>query len=344
MCGIRHADAEAAGAFLDSAVMNFDRTLHALRTLLAVALLSLAWPLASAQDKPLRIVVGSTPGGLPDLMARSFGQFVTKRTGQPAVVENIPGASGKLAADAVLRGPADGHTLLVCFYGPAGLTPAYQADSAKSGAEGFDAVGIFGYATAVIVTAADSPWKTLPELGETARRETLSFGSAGGATVVRLYSELIGLSMGAKFTHVPYKGLAPALTDVAAGNVAFAITTMPPALPLLAAGRLRPLAVTTGTNQPSLVGVPTISQAGLKEADLNTWYGLWVKAGAPREVTLRLNGLLAAYMKDPETLRIMSAGGIIPAGAVTPEETESRLKADIAVWRSVVQRLALKLE
>ena len=323
---------------LDWAAMKILRTF--------IALLSFLTAVASAvaQDKPLRIVVGSTPGGIPDLLARSFGQYVTRRSGQPVVVDNVPGASGKLASDAVARSAADGHTLLVCFYGPAGLTPAYATDPAAHGAEGFGAIGIFGYATAVIVTAANSPWNTMAELGDYARKSNLSFGSAGAATVVRLYSELLGLSMGTSFTHVPYKGLAPALTDVAAGNVAFAITTMPPALPLISGGRLKALAVTTGTNVPALAGVPTISQAGMKEADLNTWYGLWTRAGAPRGTVLRLNALLADYLKDLDTAKVMATAGIIPAGPTSPEETQSRLRADIAQWRSVVQRAGLKLD
>ena len=292
--------------------------MKSLRTFIAILSLLAALPAALAQDKPLRIVVGSTPGGIPDLLARSFGQYLTRRTGQPVVVDNVPGASGKLASDAVARSPADGHTLLVCFYGPAGLTPAYGPDPAAHGAEGFGAVGIFGYATAVIVSAANAPWNSLAELGEHARKGQLSFGSAGAATVVRLYSELLGLSMGTRFTHVPYKGLAPALTDVAAGTVDFAITTMPPALPLISGGRLKALAVTTGTQVPSLAGVPTISQAGMKEADLNTWYGLWARAGAPRATVSRLNGLLADYLKDPEAARVMAAAGIVPAGPASP--------------------------
>lgn len=338
MSGIHPPDGGGSARLLDCPAMS------TVRTFLVLLFVALAHPFAAAQDKPLRIVVGSTPGGIPDLLARSFGQYVTRRTGQSAVVDNVPGASGKLAADAVQRAPADGHTLLVCFYGPAGLNPAYEADASKAGAEGFGAVGIFGYATGAIVTATGAPWKTMAELGEHARRGNLSFGSAGAATVVRLYSELIAMSMEAKFTHVPYKGLVPALTDVAAGNVAFAFTSLPPALPLIAAGKLRALAVTSGTNVPSLAGVPTVTQAGLKEADLNTWYGLWAKAGAPRESVMRLNGLLADYLNDPETARILATNGIVPAARTSPEETEQRLRADIAVWRSVVQRLGLKLD
>lgn len=317
--------------------------MSAVRTFLTFMALAFAVPFAVAQDNPIRIVVGSTPGGLPDLLARSFGRFVTERTGQGVVVENKPGASGKLAADAVLRAPPDGRTLIVCFYGPGGLNPAYEAGS-NTGAEGFAGVGIFGYAMAAIVTSADSPWKTLTELGEHGRRGPLSFGSAGAATVTRLYSELLGLSMGAKFTHVAYKGLAPALTDVAAGNVAFAITTMPPALPLIAAGKLRALAVTTGTDVPALAGVPTVSQAGVKEADLNTWYGLWTRAGAPTDTISQLNRLMSEYLQAPETAKLMAASGIAPAGQTKPEQVEPRLRADIDVWRSVVQRSGLKLE
>ena len=317
--------------------------MNSARTLIAFALLCITWSFAAAQDKPLRIVVGSTPGGLPDLMARSFGQFVTKRTGQPAVVENIPGASGKLAADAVLRGPADGHTLLVCFYGPAGLTPAYQADSAKSGAEGFDAVGIFGYATAVIVTAADSPWKTLPELGETARRETLSFGSAGGATVVRLYSELIGLSMGAKFTHVPYKGLAPALTDVAAGNVAFAITTMPPALPLLAAGRLRALAVTTPKRLPGWPNVPTMAEAGLPGFEASAWYAVFGPAGMNPEIVQRINNEIQRVMDLPAVRERYAALGLEPLKS-TSAELGDTVKRDLQKWTVFIKERNIKAD
>jgi tripartite-type tricarboxylate transporter receptor subunit TctC len=138
--------------------------------------------------------------------------------------------------------------------------------------------------------------------------------------------------------------MAPMLTDVAAGNLAFAVSTLPPALPLIAAGRLRALAVTTGTTSPALAGVPTVTQAGIKEVDLNTWYGLWAKEGAPPAAVARLNALLTDYLKDPETARLLLNNGIVVAQPVTSKQTEQRLKADMAVWRSVVHRSGLKLE
>ncbi|MBN9428901.1 MAG: tripartite tricarboxylate transporter substrate binding protein [Burkholderiales bacterium] len=298
--------------------------------------------------KPIRIIIGSTPGGLPDRLARLLSEHFATDLGQAAIVENRPGASGKLAADIVLNAPADGLTLTICFLGPAGLLPAFATPPTDAtGAEGFEPVGIIGYGSAVVVTSARNPWQDLREFAAYARanpQAPLSFASAGAATIVRLYGEVIAAKVQRPMMHVAYKGMMPALTDVAAGEISFLVATPPAALPLISSGRLRPLAVTSGFRAPELAQVRTLAEQGFGEVDRPAWYGVYAAAATPPAVVSALNESIGRFITSPRVVAELNQIGLDVAAPMPPAKISALLKDDMSVWKKAVTQLGLKLE
>jgi tripartite-type tricarboxylate transporter receptor subunit TctC len=298
---------------------------------------------AQAQDfpaKPVRIVVGFPPGGGVDTTARVIGQAMSQDLGQPVIVENKPGAAGTIGAADVARSAPDGYSLLVT---PAG----HSIFGAMFKSLPFEPVKSFDWISNVVtvpffvVVPGNSEFKTVADIVAKAKAApgTVSFGSAGQGTTHHLGIELLGTRAGAKFLHVPYRGDAPLVTALLAGEVQFGLATPTLMLENVRTGKLRALAVTTHARSAKLPDVPTVGQALGQTAgnyDVGTWFGIAGPAGMPPSVVARLNGAVKKAVALPEVqARLAGIGGEI--AATTPDEMRDRVARELQTWTETVR-------
>ena len=302
-------------------------------------------PRAAAQSfpsKPIRFLVGFPPGGGADSVARIIGDEMSRSLGQPVIVENKPGATGALVVGDLGKAEADGHVLLV--------TPSSLAVfSAMAKTAPLDDPGSFVWIANVIdmpfyiLVHDDSEVKSLADLVAKAKAApgTLSFGSAGIGSAYHLLVELIGLSTGTKFVHVPYRGDAPLVTDLLGKHIQFAPTTPTGLAGNLEKGRLRALAVTTGKRWPSQPTIPTVAEAlDLKDFDIGTWFAVAGPPRMPKEAVARINTEIArAAGTAGVRSRLDALGGQV--NMFTPEQLQQRAAREFAVLGSVADRISL---
>ncbi|RPH41599.1 MAG: tripartite tricarboxylate transporter substrate binding protein [Burkholderiales bacterium] len=315
---------------------------------LAAAALAAAAPAAHAQawpSKPVRIVVPYPPGGPTDIVARVVGQRLSEKLRQPFVIENRAGAGGNLGAEAAAKAPADGYTLLLGTTAHAinpSLFPALGYDIRKD----FVPVALLTSIPLVLVVPAASQAATVADVVAMAKSKAggLAYASSGNGQSTHLAAEMFASMAGAPMTHVPYKGSAPALVDLAGGQVALMFDTMLSAMPQVKAGRLRAVAVTSAMRAPSAPDVPTVAEAaGLAGYEATAWNGLFAPAGTPPEVAAMLAKSVAQVLAEPEIRQRFAADGAI-VGSGTPAEFGAFVGREIDKWRRVVQRANVKVE
>ncbi|HYF59262.1 MAG TPA: tripartite tricarboxylate transporter substrate-binding protein [Burkholderiaceae bacterium] len=288
------------------------------------------WP-----ARPVRILVGFAPGGSSDVVARLLAQRIQPLLGQPVIVENRVGAGGLVAAEAVARGPADGHTWL--------LVPSGHASQAamlkRMPFDPIDGLGWIGTLTTYpmfVAVAPESPIRTLRDLVERARAAPgkVSFSSVGVGTAHHLIGEWIAAESGVDLVHVPYKGSAAAFADVAAGRVDVMVETATAALPFVRGGRLRAVAVTSEAGRALVPGVPAASET-IPGLEYESWLGVAVAPGTPAPVVDRAGQAIRAVLAQPETIqRLDELGG--KAGPSTPDAFRRRVEQDVARFRRIV--------
>lgn len=312
-------------------------------TLALASLLMLPGGPAQSQDypaKPLRIVVGFPPGGGVDTTARVVAQALSQDLNQAVIVENKPGAAGTIGAAEVARSAPDGYSLLVT---PAGhsIYGAMFKSLPFDPVKGFDWISNIVTVPFFVVVPGNSEFKTLADVVAKAKTApgTVSFGSAGQGTTHHLGIALLGTRAGAKFLHVPYRGDAPLVTALLAGEVQFGLATPTLMLENVKTGRLRALAVTTQERSPKLPDVPTVEQAlgqTVGKYDVGTWFGMAGPAGMPPTVTARLNGAVKKAAALPEVqARLAGVGGEI--AATTPEQMRDRVARELQTWTETVR-------
>ena len=295
---------------------------------------------AAAQDyptHPVKIVVGFPPGGGVDLVARVMAAELTKTLGQPVIVENKPGAAGTIGAGQVAKADADGTTLLVT---PGG----HSLFGAVFGSLPFHTVDSFAWISNVInvpffaVVRSGSKFQSMADLVKEAKAapDKISFGSAGPGSTHHLLGELLGIQTGAKFLHVPYRGDAPVIAAVLAGEVDFAFATPTQVIANVAAGKFRALATTVNVRAQKLPNVPTIQEAvGLAAFNTGTWFAMAGPAGLPPRIVERLNQEVRRALASPDTIKALEAmGGDLQA--TTPDAMKARVAAELAMWTKVV--------
>ncbi|MCC7283940.1 MAG: tripartite tricarboxylate transporter substrate binding protein [Acetobacteraceae bacterium] len=288
------------------------------RALLSAAAILAAAPLRAQPrwpDRPLRVLVGYAPGGGVDVIARMLAEPMRAALGQPVVVENRPGASAMIAAQAVARGGNDGHTLLMAAAGEIAVNPAlFKQRMTYDPARDLRPVALVAAIPNVIVVHPSLPVRTPAELVAYARANPgkLSFASSGIGNPQHLAGELLNRMAGTDILHVPYRGAAPALTDVAAGRVSMNFSSLGPALPLITEGRVRAIAVTSRERMPQLPDVPALAETpGLEGYDLVNWFGLFAPASMPDANVQRLHEIVATALQQPDlAARITDQGGI----------------------------------
>jgi len=313
------------------------------RLLVAVACnLPVLAPAAFAQQqaypaKPVRIVVGNSASGPTDSVARLVAERLGKAFGQQFIVDNRPGASGMIAAQAVARAEPDGYTLLMV---PAThvVSPSVYKDMKFDTEHDFTPIDLVAEGAFVLVVPSTLPVKSVQELIAYAKRQPkpLNYGAAGIGGLPHLAGEMFKTAAGVDFTAIPYKGAAPATIDLLAGQVSFMFNNMLSALPNIRDGRLRPLAVTTRSRQVSLPDVPTMAEAGVEGYDVSGWYGLLGPAGMDEAVVAKLNAEINRALKEPGFVEALRNTGL-EVGGSTPEAFGKRIHDEIAKWAVIVK-------
>lgn len=275
---------------------------------------------AAAQDRfparPLRVVVPFAAGGSTDILARLCAQLLFDALGQTAVVENVTGAGGTLGAGRVLEAPADGHTLLAGTPGPITINPRLMPRIGYDPLRDFAPVAFVGDSPAVVVVRRDSPIGSLRDLVRRAKAEPgkVTYASAGTGSFAHLSGALFEWRAGVRMVHVPYRGTAPAATDLMAGQVDAMFENYPSVQGYTASGDLRALALGAARRSGLLPGVPTVVEEGVPEYDSTSWFGLFARAGAPLAAIEALNAAIEAGLRKPETVARLATIGVEPAG------------------------------
>ncbi len=331
--------------------MAFALRRRGLWTLAACALLAGAsglWLAAPGKaagrfERPITIVVAFPPGGGTDLLARRLGEQLQQRLGQSVVVDNRPGASGNIGAHAVAQAAPDGGTLLMAnssFAINPGVYERLDFDPRKD----FTAVFNAGYIASVLVVPADGPLHSLEDaLSQATRQQPLLFASCGNGTPQHLAGEMLARQAQRFVQHVPYKGCGPAAMAVASGQVPAGMVTASSASALIAAGRVRALAVTAPQRLPQLAGVPTVAERGLPGFAVEQWHGLLAPAATPRALIDALHGALEQALHDPALRAFLREQGYTQARQ-SPQQFQALIDADIARYAAVTQALGLRAD
>jgi len=312
-----------------------------------LACLALAAPLLQAQSypaKPVKIVVPSPPGGSTDQLARAIGQKLSESWGQPVVVENRPGAGLTLGADYVAKSPADGYTLLMGAVHHS-IAPAVYKKLPYDFAKDLAPVTVLAIVPNVLIVSASNPARSTAELIAQAKANPgkLSYGSTGAGTAHHLIGEQFNDMAGTDILHVAYKGSSPALVDLMGGQITMMFDTVASCLPLIKAGKLRPLAVATARRSSALPDVPTLSESGLAGFDIATWFGLLAPAGTPKAVIDRIHADATRILATPEMKKQLLDMGAEPVGN-TPEQMAAQIKAEIAKFGALAAKAKLSLD
>jgi tripartite-type tricarboxylate transporter receptor subunit TctC len=310
------------------------------RALLAAAGgLSLAGPLAAQSwpARPVRIVIPYPPGGPTDVLARIVAVRLGEALGQSLVLDNKPGASGMIGAGEVAKAPPDGHTLLANASIHV-INPSLYPKTAIDAIADFAPITQLATVPLILVVNNDLPVRSVRDLIAYAKANPgrLNFASSGNAAAPHLAGESFKLATGAPMQHVPYKGSAPALTDLIGGQVQLMFDSMPSAMPHVKAGKLRPLAVTTARRSMAVPDLPTVAEAGVPGYDISTWYGLWAPMGVPRDILERVAGETAKILRVPEVRERYAALGAEPVG-LTPDEFAAYCRSELAKWGRIVR-------
>lgn len=297
-----------------------------------------ALPRQSLGVRPFTIVAPFPPGGPVDTLARLLSAGLAQRHGQPAVVENRPGANGSIGIDMVRRAAPDGHTLLVVPQGNLTIHPTLQGRPGDSLQADFAPVATLARTANVIAVHPDVPARTVLELValSNARPRTISYASPGVGSSLHLAGELLRQRTGADILHVAYKGTTPGLNDVLGGTVPMIVGNIPSLLPHVRAGRLRALAVTDAARTPYLPDVPTLAQAGVPGIAVSSWYGVMVPKKTPAAALRQLEQDIQAIFAAPEAIRQMDQQGMAP-WIVTGSAFGELIRQETASWVPVIQ-------
>jgi tripartite-type tricarboxylate transporter receptor subunit TctC len=298
-------------------------------------------PVVCAQQfptKPLRIMVGFAPGGTNDILARVLSAHMGESLGQPIVVENRAGAVGVIASDAVAKAAPDGHTLLLGSLGTQGILPALRKSMPYDPVKDLLPVSLVGLTGTVLAVRQNLPAQTVRDLIALAKASPgkLTFASGGSGSVMQMAAELFKLAAGVDMLDVPYKGNAPALADVASGQVDVIFSPTAPAQPLEQAGKLRFLGVSTTQRLPGLANTAPIAELGLPGYEVAIWYGLFATGGTPANIASRLAGEVRKALAVPKVREHLLAEGL-EAAPNTPAEFAKFVNDELAKWARVVK-------
>jgi tripartite-type tricarboxylate transporter receptor subunit TctC len=321
--------------------------MKALGRLLGFALVLLPI-VAAAQAYPqraIRIVAPYSPGATTDLLSRTVAQKLSEAWGQAVTVENRPGASGMIGAEAVVRAAPDGYTLLMASTAEVAINQNLYARMTYDPVKDLAPVTLAGITPLILVIHPSIPAQSLQELIALARAKPgrLTFASPGNGSVQHLSGELLKILARIDMVHVPYKGGAPAVTDLLAGQVSMFFAGMPPAMPHVKAGKLRAIAVTTTKRSPAAPEVRTMEEAGVPGFDITNWFGVFVPAGTPKPIIAKLAGEIGQALLRPEVKESLTAQGV-QVGGTSTEDFSSFYRAEILKYAKIIKDSGARAE
>ena len=314
--------------------------------LLAVALVASWAPRAFAQasdypNRAINLVVPLAPGGGNDIMARLVGQKLEKKFGKPVIVENRPQGGGIPAALSVVRGPADGYTLIAASSTLLALNVTVRKSMPYDPRKDIMPLAMTARTPFVLVVNPELPVHSVGDLVKLARVKPLSFAAPGAATFHRLTAELFKSMFKIDATYVPYKGSVPALTDLAGGHVHFMFADIPPARELIQAGKLRALGVTTAQRVPAIGNVPPLAEVGMPGFDSTSWHTIATRSGVPKDVAEKIAAAIREGMADPAVSDMLIRDGAVPVVSPPPDELRRFVDGEIERWAKVVEQAGL---
>jgi tripartite-type tricarboxylate transporter receptor subunit TctC len=317
----------------------------ALARSVAAAALSVASSMVAAYpERTIRLVAPFPPGGGVDIVARVMAESMAEGLGQPMVVDNRPGATGRIGTEYVARAAPDGYTLLLGSVGASAIIPAAYAKLPYDAVKDFAAISLLALAPYALVVHPSLPAKNVGDIVAIARSKPgqLTFASSGLLSGAHLAGEFINVQAKVKMLHIPYKGAAQAMTDLLGGQVVMTFAAIGGAVPHVKANRLRAVGVTGAKRSASLPAVPTIGET-LPGYEVTQWYGLFAPAGVAPAIVQRLHAQAVKSLSQPAVRKRLEDIGTEPAGS-SPEELSARVKNEIARWTSVIRSAGIKLE
>jgi tripartite-type tricarboxylate transporter receptor subunit TctC len=295
-------------------------------------------------NRPVTIVAPAAPGGLYSLFARLIGSKLEQRFGQPFIIENRPGASSIVGAMSVIRGAHDGYTLIVMNNTGLAVNPTLRKNLPYDPLKDFAPVSLIVRIPEVLVVHAALPVHSLADLARLAKETPggLSYGSAGAGTSQHLTGVLLAHLLGVTLTHVPYKGMQPAINDVAGGHIPFMFSPVPFAVPLAQAGKLRMIGVTTSERVEIVADVPPLTEIGLKDLSATSWFMLTAPSGTPSGIIEQLHAEVRTMIADPAVRGEFVRLGMLPVQSPPPGALRSFIEGEIARWGALVRQAGLE--
>lgn len=298
---------------------------------------------AAYPERPIKIIVPYTPGGGPDVLARTLANVISPRVGQAIIIDNKPGANGTIGIEAIAKSPADGYTIGLVLNSFSMNPGLYKniADPVKA----FTPIGLIARGTMVLVTRPSLGAKDLQSFValSKAKQDGLTYATPGSASPQHLATALLGQQTGVPLMHIPYRGSAPATLATMAGEVDFTFMPVHTALPYIKDGKLTPMMVSTLQRSARLPDVPTAEQLGFKDFDVDLWYAVIAPRGTPAKVVERIRSELELALKEPTVIAAFENQGLVPTFLPAAEFTKL-LKTDIVRWGEVIRRAKIKVD
>jgi tripartite-type tricarboxylate transporter receptor subunit TctC len=295
--------------------------------------------------KPVKTIVPFPAGGTTDILGRIVAQKLSERLGQPFIIDNRGGAGGNIGADVVAKSAPDGYTLLVGTVGTNAINASLYAKMPYDTARDFVPIGLIAAVPNVLVVHPSLPARSVKELIDLLKSKPgeINFASSGNGTSIHLSGELFKTMAGVSMNHIPYKGSAPALTDLIGGQVQLMFDNLPSSMPHIKAGKLRALAVTSLKRSAALPDVPTIAEAALPGFDASSWFALFAPAGTPKEIIAKLNSELNAILQLADVREKFAAQGAEPT-EFNSEQFAAFTHAEQTKWARVVKESGAKVD
>ena len=295
--------------------------------------------------KPIHLIVPFPPGGGNDTVARAIAQQISPELGQPVVIDNRPGAGGSVGAELAAKAAPDGYTLFLAGVGSHVVNPNLHKKLGYDPLKDFAPITLIASAPSVLVVNPKVPAQNIAEFTAYARAHpgVLNYASNGNGSAAQLAAAMYESMAGVKMVHVPYKGIAPAMTDLMGGEVQLMFGTVVALVPHIQAGKLRALAVTGKKRSALLPEIPTLRESGLPEYEAGSWYGIEAPAGTPRTIIDQLNAVMVKALKQPEVARRLALDGAEVIGS-TPEEFGAHIKAELERVGKVVRAAGIQIE
>jgi tripartite-type tricarboxylate transporter receptor subunit TctC len=315
----------------------------------AIAVLAIAVTApAFAQNfpvKPARLIVPFPAGGGSDVIGRIMAQKLTERLGQQVVVDNRPGAGGSIGTEAAVRSAPDGYTMVLASTSEIAINPTLYSKLSYDTVKDLAPIALIASTPMVVIVHPSLPVKTVKNLIALAGAKpgAINVASAGSGTITHLSGELFRAMTGVTWTHVPYKGAPPALTDLASGQVQVMFSSLPAAMAFIKIGRVKPIAVSTQKRAATLPEVPTVIESGVAGYDVEYWYGTFAPAATPKDIVIRLHEEIAQSLKQQDTINNLANQGASP-GALSQAQFADFVKAEAAKWSKVVKASGAKAD